>query len=105
MVEFKEIEHHDTFEDTTTYWCVATNIPHTYVEEAKKIDKENYNPDCFGACVIEDKEGFCMCQDKEGSELFYIDTDGEKHWMKKKLTEEEAKTFYGGCMEEMLANM
>lgn len=101
MMKAKEIEHYDTFDNATIFWCVATNIPLEYVEEAKKIDRENYSPDCFGICVVKDEEeGFYICQDAADSELYYVDNAGEKHWLKRTLNEEEANTFYELCKNE-----
>ena len=106
---FKEIEHYDAFSDSVIFWCDATNIPQKYVEEAKKIDGENYSSDCFGVCVVLDVDGFGICKEldieAEACELYYVDNTGEKDWMKVVLSKEEAKTFYVGCMEEITSRL
>ena len=100
MIKFKEIEHFDNFTDSVVFWCVAQDIPQQYIDQAKTIDEEYYEEDCFGVCVIFDSEGYHMCQDEPDSELYYIDNDGNKHWMDKVLTDTEAKTFFEACFEE-----
>ena len=57
--------------------------------------------DCFGACVLFDSDGFHMCQDEENYELYYIDNNGNKHWMEKKFTNDELKTFFEICFEQI----
>lgn len=103
MITFKEIEHFDNFGDSVIFWCVASDVPKKYINQAMKIDKENYTDDCFGACVIFDAEGFHFCQDEVDCELYYVDNDGDKHWFKKVFTDNEAKTFFEGCFEDIVA--
>ena len=42
-----------------------------------------------------------MCQDEEKYELYYIDNNGNKHWMEKKFTNDELKTFFEICFEQI----
>lgn len=102
MITFKEIEHFDNFGDSVIFWCVAGDVPKKYINQAMKIDNGNYSSDCFGACVIFDAEGFHFCQDEVDCELYYVDNDGDKHWFKKVFTENEAKTFFEGCFEDII---
>ena len=60
MITFKSIEHYDAFSDSVIFWCDVTNIPQKYIKKAKKIDKENYSPDCFGVCVVLDVDGLAF---------------------------------------------
>ena len=101
MIKFKEIEHFDNFGDSVIFWCIAQDIPKKYINQAKKIDGENYLDDCFGVCVTFDAEGFHICQNEPDSELYYVDTDGDKHWMDRILKDTEAKTFFEACFEEI----
>ena len=105
MISSYGIEHWDNFGDSIIFWCVAGDVPKKYIDKAVQIDKENYSSDCFGACVIFDVDGFHMCQDSPDCELYYIDNDGDKHWFEKVFTDEEAKTFFEECFEEITANL
>ena len=105
MISFNGVEHYDNFGDSVIFWCIAGDVPKKYIDKAVHIDKENYSSDCFGACVIFDAEGFHMCQDLIDCELYYVDNDGEKHWMNKVFTDKEAKTFFEGCFEEITSSM
>ena len=89
-MKVKCIEHIDDFGiNENVCWVEVTDIPKEFVEEAKAIDKENYNEGCFGICVGQDEDGWYISEDEPGSELFYIDNDGDKHWMKYILTKTE----------------
>ena len=101
MITCKEIEHFDNFGDSIIFWCVAENIPQKYIKNAINLDGENYLSDCFGACVVFDSDGFHMCQDEEKYELYYIDNNGDKHWMEKEFTNDESKTFFEMCFEQI----
>lgn len=107
MITISGIEHWDNFGDSVIFWCECDieGIPQKYIKEAKKIDGENYNEGCFGACVIFDSDGFHMCQDSPECELYYIDNDGDKHWIEKIFTEKETKEFFEACFEEITASL
>lgn len=105
MITCKEIEHFDNFGDSIIFWCIAGNIPKNYIKKAINLDGENYLSDCFGACVIFDSDGFHICQDKEKYELYYVDNNGNKHWMEKEFTNDESKTFFEMCFEQITSLM
>ena len=105
MITCKGIEHFDNFGDSILFWCVAENIPKKYIKNAINLDGENYLSDCFGACILFDSDGFHMCQDEEKYELYYIDSNGNKHWMEKEFTNDESKTFFEICFEQITSLM
>ena len=73
------------------------DIPNKFIQEAKRIDKENYLEDCFGICAGKDEDGWYICQDTIGCELYYIDNDGEKHWMEYLLSDAEKESAIEYC--------
>ena len=89
-MKIKRIEHIDDFGiNEHVCWAEVAGVPNEFIEEAVAIDKENYNEGCFGICVGQDEDGWYISQEEPGSELFYIDNDGDKHWMNYKLTKTE----------------
>lgn len=62
-----------------------------FVEEAKKIDGDNYIGDGFGVCVQYDRgdEEYFAVEDEPGCNLYYIDNKGDKHWFPYKVNEQE----------------
>lgn len=89
-MKIKCIEHVDNFGiNENVCWVEVNDIPREFTEEAKAIDKENYDEGCFGICVGQDEDGWYISEDEPGCELFYIDNDGDKHWMNYKLTDTE----------------
>ena len=98
MLNF-ELEHMDDFNGDKIFWLQANNVEQEYIEQAKHIDKENFLLECFGICVNysnEDKE-YMVCQDKFDCELYYVDNDGDKHWLNYKLTKEECEKAVKFC--------
>lgn len=80
MIKFNGIEHIDEFEgDCNIIYIEVTNIPEWMAKEAKSIDKEEYLDSCFGMCFIEDVDGLGISTEN-GNNLYYIDTNGDKHW-------------------------
>ena len=100
MVKIKSMEHCDKFCDNE-YVCYVTveNIPNEFMDQAKEIDKENYTSDCFGIWVGNDEDGWFVGQDSPGCELYYIDNDGEKHWMEYVLSDDEEELAIKYCKE------
>ena len=89
-MKIKNIEHVDQFGmKEYVCWAEVTDVPAKFIEEAKAIDGENYSKGCFGICVGRDEAGWFITQDEIDSELYYVDNDGDKHWMDYKLTELE----------------
>lgn len=83
------MEHYDKFDNEYVCWVEVKDIPDKFILEAKRIDKENYSPDCFGICVGKDETEWYVCQDTLGCELYYVDNNGEKHWLKYILSDNE----------------
>ena len=53
-MKIKGMEHVDNFGILeNTCWLAVDDVPECFIEEAKKIDGENYSEDCFGICVIQ----------------------------------------------------
>jgi hypothetical protein len=87
----KEVEHvkfdsridFDQFEDIVVFWITLSEPTQSnIVEQAKLADKENYDTDCFGTCVVFDitSRQFGFSPDEPGTNIFYIDNDGHRHW-------------------------
>ena len=93
------MEHYDKFwDDEYICWVEVKDIPQKFIKQAKQIDGDNYSEDCFGICVSKgEDDGWCVCQDAPGCELYYIDIDGEKHWMKYVLSEAEYNNAINFC--------
>ena len=93
-----EMEHYDVFDDEEyVCWVCVQDIPNEFVQEAKRIDKENYLEDCFGICVCYAEDEWYVCQDSPACELYYIDNDGEKHWMEYILDDDEKESAIEYC--------
>lgn len=99
MIKSNGVEHFDNFGDSIIFWCIVDNVPQKYINKAKEIDKENYSSDCFGCCIILDTDGWAICQDEPNCELYYIDNNGDKHWVNKTFTDKEKETFIDDCFE------
>jgi len=86
-MKIKCVEHADYFGlNEVICWAEVVGVPDEYVEKAKLLDGENYHEGCFGICVGKDDDGWYICEGEPGCYLFYIDNDGDKHWMNYKLT-------------------
>ena len=89
-MKVKCIEHVDDFGiNENVCWIEVNDVESRFIEEAKTIDKDNYCEGCFGICVGHNEDEWYISEDEPGSELFYIDNDGDKHWMNYKLTDTE----------------
>ena len=98
-MKIKVMEHCDEFDSAVVCWLDVEDVQDNFKQLAKQIDGENYLEDCFGICVGRDEDGWYVCQDAPGCELFYIDNDGEKHWMSYMLTEDENSEAIKFCKE------
>ena len=96
-MKIKAMEHYDEFDSAVVCWLEVDGVPNSFKYLAKQIDGENYLESCFGICVVLDEDGWYVCQDAPSCELFYIDNDGEKHWMSYVLTENENKEAIEFC--------
>lgn len=95
------MEHYDEFDSAVVCWLEVKDVSDDFKQLAKQIDRENYSEDCFGICVGCDEDGWYICQDAPSCELFYIDNNGEKHWMDYVLTEEENREAIEFCKKEL----
>lgn len=97
-MKITKIEHVDDFGTRERVcWLEVTDVPKEFEKAAKKIDKKNYNSNCFGVCVGKDEEGWYISQDSLNCELFYIDNDGDKHWMEYTLDAQETDAAIKMC--------
>lgn len=55
MLNYKSLEHSDNFETEVIFWIEVTDVPERFVEEAKKIDGEDFLGDGFGVCIQYDR--------------------------------------------------
>ena len=100
-MQIKIMEHYDEFDSAVVCWLEVKDVSDDFKQLAKQIDRENYSEDCFGICVGCDEDGWYICQDAPSCELFYIDNNGEKHWMDYVLTEEENREAIEFCKKEL----
>jgi hypothetical protein len=96
-MKVKAMEHYDEFGSDVVCWVEVEDVPDYFKFLGKQIDGEAYLETCFGVCVGRDEDGWYVCQDAPSCELFYIDDDGEKHWMPYVLTEDENKEVIKFC--------
>ena len=100
-MKVKTMEHYDEFDDAVVCWLEVEGVSSTFKHLARLLDKENYSEDCFGICVGCDEDGWYVCQDAPSCELFYVDNNGDKHWMSYVLTEEENTEAIEFCKREL----
>lgn len=98
-MKIKLMEHYDEFDSAVVCWLEVENVPDYYQHLGKQIDGVYYLESCFGICVGQDHNEWYVCRDAVGCELFYIDNNGEKHWMPYLLTEDETKEAIEFCKE------
>ena len=103
-MKLKQIEHYDCFPDATLYLAEISDPPQEIQNQAREIDGEEYSPDGFGVCVFHDlsTHEFAIMTEtayptNESRTIYYIDTDGDKHWFKTDLAEELLKEIYDTC--------
>lgn len=96
-MKVRQIEHYDEFDADIICWLNVEDVPDYFKFLAKNIDGEAYLESCFGICVGKDEDGWYVCEDKPSCMLFYIDNDGDKHWMPYALTDEEEKQAIEFC--------
>ena len=93
------MEHYDEFDGAVVCWLEVEEVEDYFKCLAKQIDGENYSEDCFGICVGCDEDGWYVCQDSPSCELFYVDNNGDKHWMDYVLTDDENTEAIKFCKE------
>ena len=104
FVDFEDIYVNN--EGGMDYWVICNNLPQKYVDEAKKIDGDNYNENCFGLIVTygrradgeEDKEPEWFI---DSDAPFYVDNDGNWNYLDYKLTEDEQAEVIQMSKDEM----
>lgn len=97
-MKIKHIEHVDDFGmGELVFWIEVTDIPKQLVEQAKMIDGKNYSEDCFGICAGANDGEYYICKDSSDSELYYVDNNGDKHWLKYVLSEAERNEVFEFC--------
>lgn len=103
-MKFDGIEHCDLFDDESIFWTELSDAPMSIQNIAKEIDGENYDPRCFGMCICQDIDSkqFEVVQDIDIStgitkNIFYIDNDGEKHWLHAELSKEFINQAFAAC--------
>ena len=109
-MKFDQIEHYDHFDTETIFWADISDMPEVLQGKAREIDGAEFNPSCFGVCVIYDwaKKEFDMIVDVDPStgkhcNVYYIDTDGEKHWFKAELAPEFTQEIFAACDKDLKA--
>ena len=97
-MKITQIEHVDNFGmGELVFWIDVTDVPKQLVEQAKMIDGENYSNDCFGICAGANDGEFYICEDSPDSELYYVDNNGDKHWLGYVLSEAERNEVFEFC--------
>ena len=81
MITSAVVEHFDNFDESICFWVDVAGVSEELISQAKQIDKENFNEECFGCCVLLDKDGWSVIYDEStDKEIYYVDNNGEKHW-------------------------
>lgn len=93
MLNYKALDHSDDFGTEVICWVEVTGVPERFVDEAKRIDGENYSSDGFGVCIQYDRdnEEYFAVEDEPGCNLYYIDNKGDKHWLPYEVNEQEVE--------------
>lgn len=91
MLNYKALEHSDDFGTEVICWVEVAGVPERFVDEAKRIDGENYSSDCFGVCIQHDRDNgeYFAMEDAPGYNLYYTDNKGDKHWLPYKVNKQE----------------
>ena len=96
------IEHVDEFgANERTFWLEVEDVPRELIEEAKVIDGENFDISCFGVCVIQTGDNWFVAMDEPGRDMFYIDNNGDKHWLQYIVSTEEEHDAIKYCMNDI----
>ena len=100
MITSAVVEHFDSFDDSIVFWVDITGVSKTLISQAKQIDKENFNEECFGCCVLLDKDGWIVVHQDECL-IYYIDNIGDKHWLESELNEQEKQVVIDMCVSTL----
>ena len=98
------IEHYDDMDDSVIFWLDVSDVSLSNQRRARRIAGSDYAPDCFGVCVtydVETKEYFLIYDTAAGGRdyLYYIDMDGDKHWLPAKITRAFREEVFAACRE------
>ena len=107
MLNYKALEHSDDFETVVVCWVEVTGVPERFVEEAGKIDGENYIGDGFGVCIQYDRDSgeYYAIEAEPGYNLYYVDNKGEKHWLPYEVNEQEVELLSQNILPEIEKEM
>ena len=102
MFTSKGVEHFDIFSGEIVFWCNAGNVTEQLIEKAKEIDGKEFSTECFGCCVSLDEDGWNFLQESvyNDNTIYYIDNNGEKHWIGK-IPHESKKAFINDCIRSL----
>ena len=105
-IKAEQVEHYDVFgDDVITFWVNFSGAPQAMQAEARRIDGEHFDPNCFGICVNYDFEQrqFYIVVDTEASavypsNVYYIDHTGDKHWFTTELPQTFIEQTFLACV-------
>ena len=102
-MKLNEIETVDFFQDVTIFWAALSDMPEAVQGKARGIDGQEYDAQGFGACVGYDlaKNEFFFFTDEDpatgGGNIYYVDSDGDKHWFRVEIGDELTKQIFDAC--------
>ena len=107
-IKFDGIEHLDEYVDAVIFWIDVSDLPPAIQQQAKQYDLEQYNEKGFGVCIhygIEEM-GFNIVTDTdfdtgESRNVFYIDNDGDKHWLRADIPDEFIAEMLAECRDKL----
>lgn len=107
-MEFERIEHYDVFEgDVIIFWADISGLPNEIRDIAQEIDGCDFNPNGFGVCVnysfaeqdfyLVTDMGYIGAPEDDRRNIFYIDQNGDKHWLKTDIPQELLDRVFEEC--------
>lgn len=102
-MKFNEIETVVLLQDVTIYWVALSDMPEAVQDRAKEIDAQEYDAQGFGACAGYDfakNEFFFFTEEGSATRngnIFYVDTDGDRHWFRVEIGDELTKQIFDAC--------
>lgn len=106
-LKVEQVGYYDILDDDgVIFWVDVSGVPPKMQAEARLLDGSSYDPNCFGVCV---NYNFKQCQfslvtDTEASEgypsnLYYMDSSGDKHWFTAELTQTFMEQAFLACVQ------
>lgn len=97
------VDDYDIFGDEVIFWIVVSDMPQSIQDKAKQIDKEEYNPDCFGMCVFMDTKTakIELSPDRENTNVYYVDNNGDKAWFWVEIAEDFLTKAFTACKKKL----